>query len=170
MQFSGMILGLAMFVGIWVGHVGVRWLEARSVHIGPPALALFVLGAGLNLAALFGSNLTLAGLGSVLGFIALYSAIEVGRQAWRVQHSHAPANPRNPRHAAYLRAGKGTTVDLLKRDPLGVPQPIIADELPAPPQHIASDCLICGDPACVLGQRGVRVTWQTAGYTAGVRS
>jgi hypothetical protein len=50
-----------------------------------------------------------------------WDAIEVYRQQWRVIHGHAPANPANPRHAAYLAAGMGRRDDPLKREPSGQP-------------------------------------------------
>jgi hypothetical protein len=43
------------------------------------------------------------------------------RQQKRVLKGHAPANPENPRHAAFLAQGKGTTEDLLEREPQGKP-------------------------------------------------
>ncbi len=117
-QLAGLWMAIATFLGIWWGHVGVRWLEAHSVRVGPPAAVLSVLGIALNLYALVAPDLTLAGVSSIVGITLLWDAFELVRQAKRVRKGHAPANPANPRHAAYLAAGgPATTVDLLDREP-----------------------------------------------------
>lgn len=121
LQFAGFWMALATFVGIWWGHVGVRWLEAHSPRIWPPTLALLACGIALNLYSLFAPNLTLSGVSSIIGITLLWDALEMHRQQKRVLKGHAPANPNNPRHAAYLTAGKGTTEDLLDREPQGSP-------------------------------------------------
>jgi hypothetical protein len=120
LQFAGFWMALATFLGIWWGHVGVRWLEAHSVDIRPPAALLVLFGLGLNTFALLSPNLTLSGVSSIIGITLLWDAFELYRQVKRVKKGHAPANPRNPRHAAYLAAGGSvTTVDLLDREPQG---------------------------------------------------
>lgn len=121
-QLAGLWMAAATFLGIWWGHVGVRWLEAHSVRVGPPATVLSILGIALNLYALVAPNLTLAGVSSIVGITLLWDAFELFRQVKRVRAGHAPANPANPRHAAYLAAGgPATTVDLLDREPSGSP-------------------------------------------------
>lgn len=123
LQFAGVWMALATFLGIWWGHVGVRWLEAHSPDIRPPAFVLVLLGLGLNGYALATANLTLAGVSSIIGITLLWDAFELYRQVKRVKKGHAPANPDNPRHAAYLAAaGLATTEDLLGREPIGRPQ------------------------------------------------
>jgi hypothetical protein len=117
-QLAGVWMGLATFLGIWWGHVGVRWIEANSVRIGPPALLLVLGGLGLNGLALFTAEVTPAGIFSIIGITLLWDAFELYRQQKRVQKGHAPANPRNPRHAAYLAGGNPvTTSNLLDREP-----------------------------------------------------
>jgi hypothetical protein len=120
MELAGFWTAIATFIGIWWGHVGVRWLEAHSVRVGPPAAALITLGVVLNLFALSSSNLTLSAVSSIIGITLLWDAFELFRQQKRVQKGHAPANPANPRHAAYLATGAPvTTTDLLNREPTG---------------------------------------------------
>jgi hypothetical protein len=123
LQFAGFWMALATFLGIWWGHVGVRWLEAHSPRIGPPMVVLSALGIALNIYSLFAPNLTIAGVASIIGITLLWDAFEVYRQASRVAHGHAPANPNNPRHAALLATPgtHATTVDLLDREPSGEP-------------------------------------------------
>ncbi|MCU0491110.1 MAG: DUF4491 family protein [Chloroflexaceae bacterium] len=119
LQFAGFWMALATFLSIWWGHVGVRKLEARSGNILPPALLLIGGGLGLNVYAAVAPNLTIAGVCSIIGITLLWDAFELFRQQKRVQKGHAPANPNNPRHAAYLAAGgHATTADLLDREPL----------------------------------------------------
>ncbi|GEM_PF-454390 len=172
MQFSGLVIGGAMFLAIWGGHVGVRWLEAHSVRVWPPALLLFLAGTGLNLYALFGSRDVLpGGLCSVVGFTLLWDSLEVYRQMWRVLHSHAPANPANPRHAAYLAAGKGTLVDLLKREPQGSRYEPPAPQAAAPVvPTFAASCPICHDASCILSQRRAAVLRQDWNAVRGWRT
>lgn len=142
LELTGLWMALATFLGIWWGHVGVRWLEAHSVRIGPPAALLVAAGLGLNLYGLFSPNLAVAGVCSIIGITLLWDAFELHRQAKRVQKGHAPANPANPRHAAYLAvAGShATTEDLLDREPMGVPATL---ELPAhhaaERKHVSAD-------------------------------
>jgi hypothetical protein len=118
-QLAGLWMALATFLGIWWGHVGVRWLEAHSADVRPPAAALIVVGLGLNLYSLVAPSLALAGVCSIIGITMLWDAFELYRQQKRVIKGHAPANPANPRHAAYLAApgSRATTTDLLKREP-----------------------------------------------------
>ena len=117
-QTAGIVLATATFVGIWWGHVGVRWVERHSVRIGPPMLLLTLGGIALNGYALTTPSLTVGGVCSIIGITLLWDAFELFRQQRRVLKGHAPANPHNPRHAAYLAAGGSvTTTDLLEREP-----------------------------------------------------
>jgi len=118
-QLAGLWMAIATFLGIWSGHVGVRWLESHSADIRPAALALLIAGLGLNLYSLFAPGLTVAGVCSIIGITMLWDAYELYRQQRRGAKGHAPANPANPRHAAYLAApdSHATTKDLLKREP-----------------------------------------------------
>ncbi len=143
-QLAGFWMALATFLGIWWGHVGVRWLEAHSVRIGPPAVLLTLAGLGLNVYALFAPNLTLAGVSSIVGVTLLWDAFELFRQARRVRKGHAPANPANPRHAAYLAAGgPATTANLLNREPTG--RPVVAHRSAWHPSEPPSD-VYCPSP------------------------
>jgi hypothetical protein len=121
LQFAGFWMAVATFLGIWWGHVGVRWIEAHSPRIWVP-IALFIAGGfTLNIYSLFAPNLTISGVASIIGITFFWDAFEVYRQQNRIKHGHAPANPDNPRHAAILAAGMGTTEDLLDREPQGYP-------------------------------------------------
>ncbi len=122
LQLAGFWMALATFLGIWWGHVGVRLLERRLARVEPAAFALSGAVVGLNIYSLFAPSLTVAGVCSIIGITLLWDAYELFRQQRRVMHGHAPANPSNPRHAAYLAAGGGaTTEDLLDREPTGRP-------------------------------------------------
>jgi len=119
MQYVGLWMATATFLGIWWGHVGVRWIEAHSPDVRPAALALICAGLGLHYCSLISSSLTTSGVCSIFGITLLWDAFELYRQQKRVIKGHAPANPSNPRHAAYLSApnSHATTADLLKREP-----------------------------------------------------
>ena len=130
LEFTGFWMALVTFLSIWCGHVGVRWLEAHSPNIRPPIIILLVSGIALNGYALFAPNLTLSGVSSIIGITLMWDALEMYRQQGRV----LKANPNNPRHAAYLAAGKAITEDLLDREPQGSPveQPTAARAQGAP--------------------------------------
>ncbi|NJK78839.1 MAG: DUF4491 family protein [Chloroflexaceae bacterium] len=161
LQFAGFWMGLATFVGIWWGHVGVRWLEAHSRNIWPPIIVLAVAGILLNVFSVMvpalgiWSNpdviLTLSGVASIIGITLMWDAFEMYRQQNRVKKGHAPVNPNNPRHAAYLAAGIGTTEDLLDREPQGFP---VTHSTPVP-RHPA---------AAVPATNGSSVTAQRNGH------
>lgn len=121
LEFAGLWMALATFLGIWWGHVGVRWLEARSRNIWPPIIILTLIGLALNIYSVFAPNLTISGVASIIGITLFWDAFEMYRQEKRILEGHAPANPANPRHAAFLAAGHGTTEDLLDREPQGFP-------------------------------------------------
>lgn len=122
LQFAGFWMAIATFLGIWWGHVGVRWLEAHSPNIWPPALVLLGTGIALNGYSTVAPNLTLAGVSSIIGITLMWDALELYRQQKRVQKGHAPANPQNSRHAAYLAmGGPVTTENLLDREPQEAP-------------------------------------------------
>jgi hypothetical protein len=120
-QLAGFWMALATFLSIWWGHVGVRWLEARTPSIWPPMVVLVAGGVILHIFSLFAPNLTLSGVASIVGVTLFWDAFEMYRQEKRVRKGHAPANPNNPRHAALLAAGIGITEDLLDREPTGYP-------------------------------------------------
>ncbi len=122
LQLAGFWMAVATFLGIWWGHVGVRRLERSVTRVEPAAFALAAAGLGLNIYSLFAPSLTVAGVCSIIGITLLWDAYELFRQQKRVLKGHAPANPANPRHAAYLAAGGlVTTEDLLDRKPTGRP-------------------------------------------------
>ncbi len=68
-------------------------------------------------------NRPLSTVFGILGITLLFDAFELTRQQKRVKKGHAPANPNNPRHAKFLAdpGSHATTLDLLKRDPIGQP-------------------------------------------------
>ncbi len=120
-ELTGLWMALATFLGIWWGHVGVRWLEAHVTSIWPSVIVLALAGLVLNISSLFAPTLALSGVASIIGMTLFWDAFEMYRQQKRILKGHAPANPNNPRHAAVLAAGKGTTQDLLDREPQGFP-------------------------------------------------
>ena len=121
LQFAGLLMALATFLSIWWGHVGVRWLEAHSVNIWPPTIALIMAGVALNVFSVFAPNLVVSGISSIIGITLMWDGWEMIRQTQRIRKMHAPVNVNNARHAALLAAGKATTTDLLKREPQGYP-------------------------------------------------
>ncbi len=115
----GVVAALATFVGVWIGHVTVRKVEYRVTDLRVPVLIAVIIGLGLEVATLSSTNLYVSGACGILGVTVLFDALEFRRQFKRVQKGHAPANPDNSRHAPLLAVGKATTIDLLKREPVG---------------------------------------------------
>lgn len=120
-NWMGVTAALATFVGVWLGHVSVRYVEYHAAALTWPRLAYVTLGLACEAAALFSSNPYAAAALGIMGMTLLFDALELGRQFRRVARGHAPANPRNPRHAPLLAAGRATTTDWLARAPTGQP-------------------------------------------------
>jgi hypothetical protein len=117
MNIIGLVAGITTFLTIWFGHVMVREVEKRVHSILPPILICI----GIALACFYGSlktsSLTLSSFLGILGVTFLWDALEFYRQEHRIKKGHAPANPKNPRHAEILsKYSNATTHDLLKRE------------------------------------------------------
>jgi hypothetical protein len=122
MNLIGLIAALAAFFGIWFGHVAVRKIESVSPTIWLPGTLFALFGIVLEWLSLNTSHFLLSAPLGIIGFTFLWDALEFTRQQNRVKKGHAPANPANPRHARLMREHTSvTTLDLLKRDPLGRP-------------------------------------------------
>jgi len=117
----GLIAALTAFVSIWAGHVSVRKIEAETIQLWKPMLVAIAFGIGLEIVALTITNRSLSTVFGILGITLLWDALELRRQAKRVCKGHAPANPRNPRHAALLAEPNthATPLDILDRNPVG---------------------------------------------------
>jgi hypothetical protein len=102
MNMIGVTAALSAFLGIWLGHVGVRTIERKVKTLWPPILVCILLGLALETCSLFtDSGLLKTALG-ILGVTLLWDALEFPRQERRVKKGHAPANPSNSRHARFL--------------------------------------------------------------------
>ena len=122
MNLIGLVAAPAAFFGIWFGHVAVRKIEAVSPTIWLPTTAFAIVGVTFEWFSLSTSNLLLSSATGILGFTFLWDALEFTRQQNRIKKGHAPANPDNPRHARLMHEhASATTLNLLKRDPLGRP-------------------------------------------------
>ncbi len=122
MNLTGVSAALATFLGIWWGHVAVRYFEARVADIRPAMGICILLGAGMWAGALLAESVSVSAALGILGVTLLWDAYEFHRQEKRVKIGHAPANPSNPRHARILaNFPSATTLDLLKRNPFGRP-------------------------------------------------
>ena len=122
LNYVGLIAALSTFVGVWFGHVAVRRIESISPTIWLPTTVFAVAGLSLEWFSLSTSNLFLSIASGILGFTLLWDALEFTRQQNRIKKGHAPANPNNPRHARLMQEyPAATTLDLLKRDPIGQP-------------------------------------------------
>ncbi|MDO9129819.1 MAG: DUF4491 family protein [Anaerolineales bacterium] len=114
----GLASALAAFLGIWLGHVTVRKVEAAAPKLWPPILIAIALGLGLEIWSLVTDSLITSAVTGILGITVLWDALEFVRQEKRIKKGHAPANPANPRHARILTAyPAATTINLLKREP-----------------------------------------------------
>jgi hypothetical protein len=124
MEFNlvGLVAAGSTFLGVWFGHVAVRKIESISPTIWLPTIVFAVIGITLEWFSLSTSNILLSTASGILGFTFLWDALEFTRQQNRIKKGHAPANPDNPRHVRLMREySTATTLDLLKRDPIGEP-------------------------------------------------
>lgn len=129
MNALGLIAAITAFLTIWIGHVAVRKVEAEARDIKIPMLIAIVLGLVNEYIALSTPSHQLSTVLGILGITLLWDAFEIYRQEKRIKHGHAPANPNNLRHARILvEHPSATTLDLLKRDPIG--RPVSPEEAP----------------------------------------
>ena len=127
LQWVGVVAAAATFVGVWLGHVAVRKVEAMVEKLWIPMAVALLLGLGFEICALLTPDLLLSTAAGILGVTLLWDSFEFWRQQKRVVKGHAPASPHNPRHAHVLmESQKATTLDLLNRDPVG--RPVSAEE------------------------------------------
>ncbi len=120
LNYLGLTAAVTAFLAIWLGHVAVRKVEAEARDIRPPIIIAIALGLITEYGSLITDNWSLKTALGILGITLLWDAFEIYRQQNRIKHGHAPANPNNPRHAKILAEySTATTLDLLKRDPLG---------------------------------------------------
>jgi len=118
----GPIAAFTAFFSIWFGHVAVRKFEAIAPVLWIPSTIFAILGIFCELFSLRASSLEVATVLGILGITLLFDAFELVRQQKRIMKGHAPANPDNPRHAKILREYlSATTLDWLKREPIGSP-------------------------------------------------
>lgn len=116
----GLVSGLSAFIGIWWGHVGVRKIESISPVLWVPISLSVVVGLVLEALSLLAQNIYLTAACGILGVTLFWDAFEFYRQERRVKSGHAPANPKNPRHARFLEEfPDATPVDWLDRSPRG---------------------------------------------------
>ena len=117
----GLIVALAAFFSIWFGHVAVRKIEFISPTIWLPTIIFAALGLVTEYCSLITVQRPLSTVFGICGITLLFDALEFTRQQNRIKKGHAPANPNNPRHAHILNDSNfhATTLDLLKRDPVG---------------------------------------------------
>jgi putative Mn2+ efflux pump MntP len=121
-NYLGLAAAVAAFLGIWIGHVAVRKIEFNSPNIWLPTVVFASSGIVLEYTSILIENRVAAAILGILGITLLWDALEMTRQQRRVRKGHAPANPRNLRHARILAEyPSATTLDLLKREPLGRP-------------------------------------------------
>jgi hypothetical protein len=125
MNSIGVVVSLTAFFSIWFGHIAVRKIEYSSPTIWIPTTiftALGILTEYLSLSTVYRPWSVAFG---ILGITLLFDALEFTRQQNRIKKGHAPANPNNPRHIKIIAEhSSATTLDLLKRDPIGSAAPI----------------------------------------------
>lgn len=121
MNLIGVVAALTAFFSIWFGHVAVRKVEFISRTIWLPTAIFASLGLTVEFLSLFTVNHPLSTVFGILGITLLFDALEFTRQQNRIKKGHAPANPNNPRHTLILADSNfhATTLDLLKREPVG---------------------------------------------------
>lgn len=128
MNWIGLVAALAAFISIWVGHVAVRKIEFISPTIWLPTTIFALSGVVIEILSLSTADRPLSTVFGIAGVTLLWDALEFTRQQNRIKKGHAPANSNNPRHARILADSNfhSTTLDLLKREPIG--KPVNADQ------------------------------------------
>jgi hypothetical protein len=127
LNFLGLVAALSAFLGIWFGHVGVRFIESKATRLWIPITGALLLGIALVIWSLTTFHRPWSAVTGILSVTVLWDAVEFLRQEKRVKRGHAPANPGNPRHARIiLEYPTATPLDLLNRDPVG--RPVTQDE------------------------------------------
>lgn len=122
MNTLGLLCGIVTFLSVWLGHVSVRYIEARSASIRLPVSLFALAGLGLAAGSLLASSRALSAALGILAVTVLWDAFEFVRQQRRVMKGHAPANPHNPRHRRILAEHlQANSVAWLKREPRGRP-------------------------------------------------
>ena len=122
LNYIGLVAAASTFLGVWFGHVAVRKIESISPTIWLPTTIFAMAGLSFEWFSLITSSFLLSTAFGILGFTVLWDALEFTRQQNRIKKGHAPAYPNNPRHAHLMRLHPAaTTIDLLKRDPIGKP-------------------------------------------------
>jgi len=125
MNWIGLVAALTAFLSIWAGHVTVRKVEATAPKLWIPIISAITLGLGLEYWSLITRYQLPSTVLGIFGITVLWDALELFRQERRIKHGHAPANADNPRHVRILsECSPATTVDLLKREPAGIPSSI----------------------------------------------
>ncbi|SRR6266540_7362539 len=120
MNFIGVVAALTAFFSIWFGHVAVRKIEFTSPIIWLPTTTFAALGLFVEFLSLSMVNRPMSVVFGILGITLLFDALEFTRQQKRIIKGHAPANPNNSLHIKILAEhSSATTLDLLKRDPVG---------------------------------------------------
>ncbi len=122
MNVIGAVAGVSAFLSIWFGHVAVRKIEATSPALWPPIVLFVACGLGLEWLSLR-TSVALSTACGIAGITLLWDGLELLRQQARVRRGHAPANPRNPRHARMLAdpQARATTSNLLQPELAGSP-------------------------------------------------
>jgi len=128
MNILGVIAGLSAFVGIWLGHVGVRKIERTCQELWQLMLVFTLLGFVFEFFSFRIETHWLSAIFGILGLTFLWDVLEFKRQETRVKKGHAPANPANPRHIQILFEYPAATVqDFLDRQPVGHPVSLAED-------------------------------------------
>ncbi len=118
--FTGFFAAMATFLGVWLGHVLVRKVEARAVDLRFPVAVCVAAGFGLEFGALLAAWRPLSAALGILGMTVLWDAVEFYRQEKRVRLGRAPARLDNPRHARILATCPAAThISWLDQDPRG---------------------------------------------------
>ena len=116
----GFAAALATFLGVWMGHVAVRKIERETFRLWIPICIVLMFGICLGIFSFLTPSTDLSAMSGILTVTFLWDAFEFLRQQNRIKHGHAPANPRNPRHAKILiECPESTTFVWLDRDPHG---------------------------------------------------
>lgn len=111
MNVIGLTSALVVFLGVWSGHVLVRKIEFQVDRLWLPGVVLMLISLSLGWCSLLAPVRVWSAVLGISCVLVYWDVLELYRQQKRVKKGHAPANPKNPRHARIIKNFPSATMD-----------------------------------------------------------